>query len=142
MKQVALVACVWLALVACSTRRQPSSVLTGPSGGRLITADMIEASGATTAWDALRRTVPNISFRETSRGTPARVVRRGRSSIYLNDQPRVVLDGATLSDFQVLDQIPARDVFSIEVLSGIHGTTYYGTGAANGVILIRTRTAP
>lgn len=140
MKTFAVVVCCSLLLPSCAGRRPAPSTLVGPAGGRLITAEMIEATGANTMWDALRLAVPNVSFRETSRGTPARVTHRGRSSIYLNDQPRVVLDGASLTDYRVLDQMPARDLLSIELLSGIHGTTYYGTGSGSGVIILRTKT--
>lgn len=136
----AVLAAVAVQLAGCGGRRAPVSEA-GPAGGRLITSEMIDASGAKTAWDALRFTVPNFSFRETSAGTPARVVHRGKSSIILRNQPRFVLDGATLTDFKVLDQMSAQDIFSIEVLSGIQGTTFYGTGAADGVIILRTKIA-
>lgn len=137
---ILLAVLVCLTVPACA-RRAPLGTVAGPGGARLVTAEQIEASGAKTAWDALRFTVPNIGFRETNRGTPARVLRRGRSSIYLDDQPRVILDGTRLTDYTVLDQISARDIFTIEVLSGIDGTTYHGTGAGNGVIIIRTKTS-
>ena len=38
-----------------------------PSGGRVITAEAIAKSGAKTAWDALRLTVPNVQLREIGR---------------------------------------------------------------------------
>lgn len=137
--RVVLIAAATL-LAGCGGHRAPAGKLADPTSGRTVTADMIEQSGAKTAWDALRFTVPNFGFRETPRGTPARVAHRGRSSMLLDDQPRVILDGTRLTDFHVLDQIPARDVLSIHVMSGIDGTTYHGTGAGNGVIIIRTRT--
>lgn len=111
----------------------------------LITAEEIEASGASTAWEALQAIVPLVTFQGTerrgkgdSRG-PMRIGRRGRSSILLRDDPRVFLDHVRLVDITVLDQIPARDLWSIEILGGIEATTYYGTGATNGVVLIRTQ---
>ena len=126
---------------ACRGGPPAAQDLVNPVGTRMVTAKQIEATGAKTAWDALRFTVPNYGFRETNRGTPARVLHRGRSSLLLDDQPRVFLDGTRLTDYFVLDQMPAHDVFSIEVLTGIEGTTYYGTGAGNGVIRIRTKSA-
>src|SRR2546426_7529217 len=66
-------------------RSLASQVSSPASASKLITADEIVASGARTAWDALRRTVPNVQFRE-SRGQPARVSRRGRASLYLDDR--------------------------------------------------------
>src|SRR2546427_7379193 len=56
-----------------------------------ITEDKIAQSGARTAWDALRLTVPIVQFRER-RGRPAEISRRGRASIYLDDQTRLVID--------------------------------------------------
>src|SRR2546427_1352066 len=50
-----------------------------------ITEDKIAQSGARTAWDALRLTVPIVQFRER-RGRPAEISRRGRASIYLDDR--------------------------------------------------------
>jgi len=38
----------------------------------------------------------------------------------------------------VLDGMPAGDIAAIVVLSGLDGTTYYGTNAGNGVVLIFT----
>jgi outer membrane cobalamin receptor len=105
----------------------------------VITAEQIVASGATTVWEALRRTVTSYTFRETGNGTPVRIDHRGRSSMNLSDHPIVLLDGVQLADIRVLEQMPASDVLSIEVLSGISATTYYGTNANNGVIAIRTR---
>jgi outer membrane receptor for ferrienterochelin and colicin len=109
-----------------------------PRPGTLITQEKIAASGAKTAWDAIRLTVPNVQLRE-SRGKAARIRRRGRASIYLDDQVRVVVDNARLHDLQVLQEMPAADILAIEVLSGLDGTTYYGTGSTSGVIVIRTK---
>jgi len=66
--------------------------------------------------------------------------RRGRSSIILNDAPVVMVDGVRLSDFRNLDQIPANTIDHIVVMRGIDATTYYGTNAGGGVVLIVTKT--
>ena len=116
-----------------------SQVGSPASASKLITADEIVASGARTAWDALRHTVPNLQFRE-SRGQPARVSRRGRASLYLDDQVRVVLDDVRIWDIRTLDAIPASDILTIEVLTGLDATTYYGGTSTSGVIVITTRT--
>ena len=105
----------------------------------LITAERIAASGAKTAWDALRMTVPNIQLRE-SRGKPARIQRRGRASIYLDDQVRVIVDHMRLHDLQLLQSIAATDILTIQVFNGIDATTYYGGTSTSGVIVITTRT--
>ena len=112
-----------------------------PSAGRVITAETIAASGAKSAWDALRLTVPNVQLRE-SRGKPARITRRGKASIYLDDQTRVIIDNVRLSDIRSLEQMAASDILTIEVLSGLDATTYYGGTSTSGVIVIKTKTGP
>jgi outer membrane cobalamin receptor len=42
----------------------------------------------------------------------------------------------------VLAQIPAGQIEKINIMSGIEGTTYYGTNAASGVIEIDTKRGP
>jgi len=119
--------------LACAAAHSKQRTL-APEGTRVITAEQIEASGARTVWDALRRTVTTYTFRESGR-----IDHRGRSSIVLSEPPHVLLDGVVLGDVRVLDRMPASDVLTIEVLSGITGTTYHGTNGTNGVIRIRTR---
>src|SRR5690348_2888792 len=127
-----------LCAMACGGARAGSERSSTPSAGKVITAEMIAASGAKTAWDAVRKTVPNVQLRERD-GQPARIVRRGRASIYLDDQVRVILDNTPVYDIRVLDQVPANNVLSIEVLSGFDATTHYGGTSTSGVISVRTQ---
>jgi outer membrane cobalamin receptor len=106
---------------------------------RAVTAEQIAKSGAKSAWDAVRFTVRTIAVKESRDGRPARIERRGNSSLYLDDQVQVFIDGLRIFEFQVLDDMPASDIDRIEVLSGLDATTHYGTNAADGVILIYTR---
>jgi outer membrane cobalamin receptor len=133
-----------MVLAACSHANQAAqdAIRLTPDGRRIVTQQAIERSGARTAWDALQRTVPFYAFRDNSRGRPARVDHRGRSSIVLSDQPMILVDGVEIGDFTVLGSMPASDVFEIEVLTGIDATTFYGTGATKGVIRIWTKTSP
>ena len=108
-----------------------------PSAGRVITAEAIAKSGARTAWDAVRFTVPNVQLREV-RGEPARIQRRGRASLYQDDQVRVILDHLPIDDLQVLKQIAAADILTIEILTGLDATTQYGAASTSGVIVITT----
>jgi outer membrane cobalamin receptor len=127
---------------ACShaTASGPAAgdIIVTPEGRRIITEKAIERSGAHSVWDALQRTVPFFTFRESSRG-PGRIEHRGRSSVVLRDQPMIIVDGTELTDFSVLSGMPASDLFEIEVLSGIDATTFYGTGATKGVIRLWTK---
>jgi len=107
-----------------------------------ITASEIQRSGSMTAWEALRKLVPQLTYAEKKSGQPSKLERRGQSSFLLNDAPLVFLDGVRLPDFRTLQQVSATTIESIEVLNGIDGTTYYGSNAVSGVILIRTKNGP
>lgn len=113
-----------------------------PQNGFVVTAEQIGKSGATTAWEALQLTVPVVSFRGTTQSGSDRklsIKRRGRSTVFLNDDPRVFIDDVRILDISVLDGMPAGDIATIVVLSGVDATTYYGTSAGNGVVLIFTQ---
>ena len=51
----------------------------------------------------------------------------------------VLVDNIKVLDVASLDDLPAGVITRIQVLSGLDGTTLYGTGATDGVILISTR---
>jgi len=107
----------------------------------VIAAEAIAKSGARTAWDAVRFTVPNVQLREV-RGEPARIQRRGRASLYQDDQVRVILDHVPIDDLQVLKQVAAADILTIEILTGLEATTQYGATSTSGVIVITTTSGP
>ena len=127
------------AAVACHPRPLNSG-MPGPGDRKVITEDMIAHTGANNAWDVLRREEPQMNFREDSHGTPTRMEQRGQTSIALSDAPLVYVDGARLSDYRTLKDIPASTLKRIEILNSIEGTTLYGTGAEGGVILLFTKT--
>ncbi len=134
-------AIVTLAVLAACKSFHPTPVTAHDDGDRIvITEAMIARSGGQTAWEVLRREAPQLSFRENRNGQPTGMQRRGRSSILLNDTPMVLIDGVRNQDIRSLQQIPASMLLSIEVLTGIEGTTYYGTDAVGGVIVIKTKT--
>lgn len=127
-------------IVACKTFH-PAPVSHRNDADRIvITEQMIERSGGQTAWEVLRREAPQLSFRENRNGQATSMSRRGRSSILLNDTPMLLVDGVRSQDLKTLQQIPATTLMSIEVLTGLEGTTYYGTDAVGGVILVHTKT--
>ncbi len=106
-----------------------------------FTAEQIARSGFTNAWDFLRARARQYDFYEDRYGRPRGIkTRRGRSTINMagSDMPMILIDGARLSDFSALRDLPADAISSIEVLSGITGTAAQGTNAAAGVIYIHT----
>ena len=126
-----------LLATACGIRPRPS--VPDASTATVITAEEIAATEAVTMWEALRRTVRYATFGESATGAPARVHRRGFSSISLIEDMPIYIDRIQVRDLGILDALPAADIERIQVLSGVEATTYYGTNAGDGVILIRTR---
>ncbi len=137
--RLAMATLLFSVATACSVR---SSESTGPRyGGQLITSQQIEDSGATNAWEVLKRLAPQLTLDETRSGEPTRMTRRGRDSFYLRQDPIVVIDGTALLDFRPLYNIRAHDIYSMRIMSGNEATTYYGLRAASGVVMLRTRHA-
>jgi len=62
---------------------------------------------------------------------------RGTGSFASNNEPLVIVDGATRSTSD-LGRIDPRDVERIEVVKDA-AASFYGVRGANGVILIKTR---
>jgi outer membrane cobalamin receptor len=125
----------------CANATRHEHAATKPIG-LFIDADRIQRSGGSTAWEVLKREAPVLTYRENRYGQPARFERRGRASILLDNPPMVIVDGVRMSDFKVLAEIPVSVLRDIWVLTGIDGTTYYGTDAVSGVILVRTKQGP
>jgi outer membrane cobalamin receptor len=51
----------------------------------------------------------------------------------------IMLDGVRVPDFHALESIDAQSIFTILIYDGVEGTTYYGTDAVSGVIVIKTK---
>ena len=125
-------------LGSCNIRPAPVVPANG-SERILITEAMIARSGGQTAWEVLRREVPQMSFGENRNGQATGMERRGRSSIILNDNALLFIDGVKIQEIATLQQLPASTLLSIEVLTGSEGTIHYGTDAVGGVIVVRTK---
>lgn len=134
------VGAVLVVLVSNCKSLHPAPVIPASGSERiLITEAMIARSGGQTAWEVLRREVPQMSYGENRNGQATGVEHRGRSSLMLKDHPMLFIDGVRIQEFATLQQLPASTVLSIEVLTGSEGTTYYGTDAVGGVIVVRTK---
>lgn len=106
----------------------------------VITAEAIERSGATDAWEVLKRLSTTARATESYDGQPERLhPRRGHGSLYLRDDPMVYIDGVPLSDIRALRQIGASDIDNIEEMGSIEATAYFGTNSNAGVILIHSK---
>jgi len=135
----AAIAGTLLLAVSCKSLHPAPVVPASGSERILITEGMIAKSGGQTAWEVLRREMPQMSYGENRNGQATGMERRGRSSILLKDPPMLFIDGVRIQEMATLQQLPASSVLSIEVLTGSEGTTYYGTDAVGGVILVRTK---
>ena len=127
-----------LAILACVPPAANRGDDDGGAGGYLITAERIRRTGATDAWEALVRTHAPIRLDETPNGEPAGLSRRGQNSLVLSSTPMLVVDEVIMSDFIYLRRIPAESIAYIRILNGAEGTMRYGTGAGNGVVVVRT----
>lgn len=67
-----------------------------------------------------------------------RVVLRGNRSLLGNNEALIVVDGFP-SSRNVLDQINPNDIEEMTVLKGANASALYGSEAANGVLVIKTK---
>jgi TonB-linked SusC/RagA family outer membrane protein len=96
----------------------------------------------------------NISASSAVAGSATKVVIRGNSSFYGNNDPLYVVDGIPYSNKEVttgdrltssgaygtgLSTLDPNDIESMNVLKGTAAAALYGSRAANGVILITTK---
>lgn len=104
--------------------------------------------------DALNSTVPGVLVQQMggTTGTGTRIRIRGSNSVSLSNEPVLLVDGirventAGSSSVGVGGQQPSRlndispqDLEAVQVQSGPASSVLYGTDAANGAIIMRTR---
>ena len=135
----ALLLALSVALAGCGPGSHRNADTAAAPGTFLITAEQIEKSGANTAWQVLKQHAPMLTMREDRNGRPQSMGRRGRSSFLLDEAPMILLDGVRVPDFHALDAIDAHSILTILIYDGVEGTTYYGTDATSGVIVIKTK---
>src|SRR6476660_789922 len=98
--------------VGCKTgKAAPGSPSDQAYHAHVITAEAIERSGATDAWEVLKRLSTTARTTEAYDGEPQRLQpKRGHGSLYLRDDPVVYIDGVPLSDLRALRQLGAADI--------------------------------
>jgi hypothetical protein len=96
-----------------------------------------------TALDLLAYRIPGVTVTEGggASGHGIRVLIRGISSLSLDNEPAVYVDGVRTHSLDQLEDISANDVQRIRVIRDATTSTLYPDGA-NGVILIETRAGP
>lgn len=128
---------VALAAGACLSIR-PLQSADIPVNGKVITGEMIAATNAANAWDVIQQSGYYRMIGDASSGRSGIHSRRGRTSVLLSgsDVPRLIVDGARVSDIGRLREIPARSIAWIELLGGISGAAEEGTNSGAGVIRV------
>ncbi|MDQ3310048.1 MAG: TonB-dependent receptor plug domain-containing protein, partial [Gemmatimonadota bacterium] len=116
-------------------------------------AQLVETRPVANMSDLLTARAPGVQVLPgNSTGTGARVRIRGTSSLSLSNDPIYIIDGVRMqsstnsSSIGVGGSTPSRasdinpeEIESIEVVKGPSAATLYGTDAANGVIVIKTK---
>ncbi|MDR2385873.1 MAG: SusC/RagA family TonB-linked outer membrane protein [Tannerella sp.] len=120
-----------------------------------INSEEVTRAGQRSALNALQGKVAGVSITSNSGapGASSRIVLRGYSSIEGNNEPLFVVDGVPISnnalqatalynpvDFgNAINDINPNDIENVTILKGAAASALYGSRAANGVILITTK---
>lgn len=97
----------------------------------------IKSQGVSSLTRALQGKMPGVEI-ESAGGDPGagtRILIRGVGTLG-NSTPLYIVDGVQVSD---IDNIPAADIESIDVLKDASAAAIYGSRAANGVVLVTTK---
>lgn len=90
----------------------------------------------------LQGKVPGLSVQVTS-GQPGETssmfIRGGTTTGVNSDTPLIIVDGAVSQSFRSIQDINPSDIESMEVLKDAASTAIYGARAANGIILVTTK---
>lgn len=105
-----------------------------------VKGEEIAANPVSNVAQALQGRLPgvNVISQDGRPGATISVRVRGGGSITQSNEPLYVVDGFPVSS---IDDIPAADIESIDVLKDASSTAIYGARGANGVILITTKSA-
>ena len=141
----ASVALAALALAACASTTPSMSnqyamvsrVAPLTPTSRVLDADRIHRSGATTAWDAVRLLVPGYRVQPDRISSPRMF---GATEGSFAGTTRLMIDGHQIWDLDALQAIPAEEVIAIHLLSATEAATYFGPGTGGGAIVVQTRT--
>ena len=144
---------VMLNPVVTTATGEERRVEVGNAIARVDAASVTEQKPVSTVEDVLTARAPGVQVMQgTQTGAGARVRIRGTSSLSLSNDPIYIVDGVRVANdrgsasFTTGGTYPSRigdlnpdDIESIEVVKGPSAATLYGTDAANGVIVIKTK---
>ncbi|MBO4822153.1 MAG: TonB-dependent receptor [Prevotella sp.] len=105
-----------------------------------VTGERLAKNPVANVAQALQGQLPgvNVISQDGRPGATMSIRVRGGGSITQSNEPLYVVDGVITGR---IDDIPADDIESIDVLKDAASTAIYGASGANGVILITTKSA-
>lgn len=103
-----------------------------------VTGEKLAANPVTNVAQALQGILPGVSVtsQDGRPGAGMSIRIRGGGSITQSNNPLFIVDGVQVSG---IDDIPADNIESIDVLKDAASTAIYGARGANGVILVTTK---
>jgi TonB-linked SusC/RagA family outer membrane protein len=108
-----------------------------------VDVEQLESQPNTNIAQAMRGRVAGVQFMDNGRpGQSGDILIRGQRSITASNDPLVIVDGALYPvDFDEggLAMLNPNDIESMEILKDASAAAIYGSRAANGVILITTK---
>ena len=119
-----------------------------------VSAPELTEARETNIVNALSGKVAGVEVTATGQeGGSSRIVIRGENSITGNNQPLFVVDGVPIDNYDTTNNgfggvdygntaqdINPNDIESISILKGANAAALYGSRAANGVVVITTKT--
>jgi len=103
-----------------------------------VSAEAISAVPVATVTEALTGKMAGVQI-TTTEGSPDAEMKirvRGGGSITQSNEPLFIVDGFPVES---INDIPASDIESIDVLKDASSTAIYGSRGANGVVIVTTK---
>lgn len=107
-----------------------------------VSAKEFEKSPQQNALAQLQGKVPGLNLQITSGqpgSTAAMFIRGGTTTSPNADSPLIIVDGVISQGFRSIQDMNPADIESMEVLKDAASTAIYGAKAANGIIIVKTK---
>lgn len=107
-----------------------------------VSAEEFEKSPQQNALAQLQGKVPGLNLQITSGqpgATAAMFIRGGTTTAPNADAPLIIVDGVISQGFRSIQDMNPADIESMEVLKDAASTAIYGAKAANGIIIVKTK---
>jgi TonB-dependent starch-binding outer membrane protein SusC len=152
--EIALVVTLAAAASACGSSQANTIRFTRPaaeeseasrtSGVTTVSGDDMKRVGAQRIEEYLNGRVPGLQVLRNESGQLSIRIRGTASLGKSDEEPLIIVDGIPTAqgmNSEVLRMLDPREVHGVDVLKDASATAMYGSRGANGVLVIRTRTA-